>query len=101
MIQGARSEGHRWTWSFRPVSPVFTSLSGVAGEPLAVAAGRRLSLAGNGRVSWMGGWVPFIGWFARAATAEGRRKPIVYDEVIGPGLQVRWNRRQTFIGLHL
>jgi hypothetical protein len=45
----------------------------------------------------MGGWVPSIGWYVRVATAEGRSSPIVYDdEVIGSGLQVRWNRRQIF-----
>jgi hypothetical protein len=35
--------------------------------------------------------------FAKAATADGRKSPIFYDdEVIGFGLQVRDNGRKTF-----
>jgi len=45
----------------------------------------------------MAGRVALTERFAKAATTEGRRSPIFYDdEVIGFGLQVRDNGRKTF-----
>jgi hypothetical protein len=45
----------------------------------------------------MGGRVNLTERFAQAATSEGRKSPIFYDdEVIGFGLQVRDNGRMSF-----
>jgi hypothetical protein len=45
----------------------------------------------------MGGRISWTERFARSADVGGRKSPIFYDdEVIGSGLQVRDNGRETF-----